>query len=555
MPRNMNRILCLLVFALASVRGATPAQPSIFFFYADDWARIASCYADPRRPSLSDAIKTPNIDRIAREGARFNNAFYSCPQCTPSRGAIITGSHFWRTGSSAILSGGEWGPDTPNPFNALPKFPELLAAAGYHVDKQHKTLPFAPTRGSGAGGTFAVGQFLRYGLHVMPAKTPAARQQRHDEVVQQTRTTMRRVLAEGGAGKPFFFVFGPTNTHRPYARGSGQALWGINPDALKGKVPPFLPDVPEIREDLADALGEVMALDLMLGVFLEELQAAGRLDETLVVVTGDNGLPGVPRGKTQMYDLGSAAPLLVRWPGKVQPGRTVDDFVMLMDLAPTFLEAAGVRPPATMNGRSLLPQLTATRSGVIDTARDAAIFGRERHVGGARAGNLPYPSRAIRTKDFLYIRNFKPDRWPLGDPFGISDADASSPSFEAVHSDTQTTLRDLDGSVTKAFLVTRRRDPEIRPVYELGFGKRPAEELYDLRRDPDQMKNVAGEPAYAAAQRELSERLMKVLRDTQDPRLEDAFDRPPYVEAQPDGASSRKAKRAAKKQAHTEESP
>jgi uncharacterized sulfatase len=532
--------------AAASAHAAAPARPDIFFFYADDWARIASCYADPQRPSLSDAIKTPNIDRIAREGVRFNHAFYSCPQCTPSRGAIITGSYFWRTGSSAILSGGEWTPTTPNPLATLPKFPELLAAAGYHVDKQHKTLAFTPTRGAGGGAKFQVGQFLRYGLHVSGATSPAERKKRHDEVVQQTRNTMLRVLAETGRDKPFFFVFGPTNTHRPYARGSGQALWQIEPDALQGRVPPSLPDVPEIREDLSDALGEIMALDLMLGVFLEELEKAGRLKNTLLVVTGDNGLPGIPGGKTQMYDLGSAAPLLVRWPEKIPAGRTVDDFVTLMDLGPTFLEAGGVAPPVSMNGRSLMPQLTGQKSGTIDPARDAAIFGRERHVGPARAGNLPYPSRAIRTKDFLYIRNFKPDRWPLGDPFGLDDG--PGPDFDAVHSDTQTTLRDLDGSVAKAYLVTRRRDPAVQPFFERAFGKRPAEELYDLRRDPDQMKNVAGETEYDARQRELSDRLMRVLRETNDPRLDDAFDRPPYVESKPDETLSRKAKKAARKQ-------
>ncbi|MDO8545207.1 MAG: sulfatase [Opitutaceae bacterium] len=523
---------------------AAPMRPDIFFFYADDWARIASCYADPKAPSLSDVIRTPNIDRVAREGVRFNNAFYSCPQCTPSRGAVTTGSYFWRTGSSAILSGGEWqGHD--NPFTRLPNFPEILGAAGYHISKQYKTLPFTPTTGTGAGRRFGVDQFLRYGLHVSPAKTAAERKQRHDEVVQLTRNVVRRMLTDCGADRPFFFVFGPINTHRPYARGSGKALWGIDPESIRGKVPAHLPDVPEIREDMADALGEILALDLMFGVFIEELEKAGRLDRTLLVVTGDNGLPGVPRGKTEMYDLGSAAPLLVRWPGKVKPGRTVDDFTTLMDLAPTFLEAAGLTPPAAMNGRSLMPQLNAAKSGVIDATRDAAIFGRERHVGPARAGNLPYPSRAIRTKDFLYIRNFKPDRWPLGDPIGITESTA--PAFDALHTDTQVTLRDVDGSLTKAWLVTHRNQPDIKSAFEVLFGRRAAEELYDLRKDPHQLDNVAGEPAYAAARRELGDRLLRVMRDTQDPRLEDAFDRPPYVESHPSGEPRKKKDRAAKK--------
>lgn len=530
-------LLLVMWCCLASAANAAEtARPNLFFFYADDWARVASCYADPARPSLSDVIKTPNIDRLAREGARFNNAFYSCPQCTPSRGAISTGSYFWRVGSTAILSGGEWA-GAEDPFKALPKFADLLGAAGYHTDRQHKTLMFTPTTGTGQGASHKVGTFLRYGLYVSQAKTPEERRKRHDEIVEQTRVTLRRVLAEAGA-KPFFFVFGPINTHRPFARGSGQALWSIDPETLRGKLPPYLPDVPEIRADFADALGEVLALDLMLGVFLEELEKAGKLDNTLLVAAGDNGLPGVPRGKTQMYDLGSHAPLLMRWPGKIKPGRVVDDFTTLMDLAPTFLEAGGVTPPASMDGRSLMPQMLASGSGTIDPKRDAAIYGRERHYITARPGNLPYPSRALRTKDFLYIRNFKPERWPMGDPLG-----EVTPPFDALLTNTDVTMRDLDMGLTKAWLFTHRDDPAVRPLFELTLGKRPAEELYDLRSDPHQMKNVAAEPAYAAKAAELRERLLVVLRATRDPRLDDAFDRPPYVEADTSGATARGKKK------------
>ncbi len=537
------RVLLLLAWgcAIPAASAAGTARPNLFFFYADDWARMASCYADPARPSVSDAIKTPHIDRLAREGVRFDNAFYSCPQCTPSRGAISTGSYFWRAGSTAILAGGEWA-GAADPFRTLPKFADLLGAAGYHTDRQHKTLMFTPTPGTGEGASRRVGTFLRYGLHVAQAKTAEERRRRHEEIVAQTRLTLQRVLAEAGA-KPFFFVFGPINAHRPFARGSGQALWGIDPESLRGKLPPYLPDVPEIREDFADALGEVLALDLMLGVFLEELERAGKLDNTLIVAAGDNGLPGVPRGKTQLYDLGSHAPLLMRWPGKIKPGRVVEDFTTLMDLAPTLLEAGGVTPPASMDGRSLLPQMLAERSGTIDAERDAAIYGRERHYVTARPGNLPYPSRAVRTKDFLYIRNFKPERWPMGDPLG-----ERTPPFDALLTNTDVTMRDLDMGLTKAWLLTHREEPGVRPLFELTLGKRPEEELYDLRRDPHQMKNVAAEPAYAAQAKELRERLMGVLRATRDPRLDDAFDRPPYVEADPSGANARGKKKGKAKE-------
>lgn len=317
-------------------------------------------------------------------------------------------------------------------------------------------------------------------------------------------------------------------------QGSGATLWGIDPDDLAGRLPAFLPDVPVVRRDFADYLGEVQALDAYVGYLLGELERIGELDNTLVVLTGDNGIPGIPRGKGNLYDLGVAAPLIVRWAdGQSRPGRIVDDFVNLMDLAPTFLEAAGIRAPATMDGRSLLPQLRADRSGVVDPSRDFVVTGRERHVTGARPGGLPYPSRAIRTRDYLYIRNFEPDRWPMGDP-PAGDPPDGEPSYEALREDTHAAFADLDAGPTKAWLVTHRHDPSVRPLFALTMGKRPAEELYDLRKDLDQMVNLADDPAYAEAKAELSRRLMEVLRRADDPRLVDAFDRPPYVEAAPE---------------------
>ena len=535
--------LCVLCVLCGSI-SAAPARPNILFFFADDWGRDAPCYADPAKPSPSDLLKTPHIDRVAREGLVFNNAFFSCPQCTPSRGAIVTGSYFWRLGSATNLKGGDWRA-AHNPFDDFPKFPDLLSKHGYATAKAFKTLQFTPTLGP-ANARRAGTEFLRYGLHLSEAKSAQDREKRRNEIIAQTRDAVRSVLTGCPADRPFFFVFGPINVHRPYAPGSGRALWNIDPEQLRRRLPYGLPDAPDVREDVADYLGEIQALDLMLGIFLEELTTSGRLDDTLLVVTGDNGGPGFPRGKTQMYDMGTRAPLLVRWPGRVAPGRTCDDFVNLMDLAPTFLEAAGVPRPATTDGRSLMPQLTSTQnSGTIDPTRDHVIFGRERHYPTARAGNLPYPERAVRTKDFLYVHNFKPDRWPMGDPIDITDA--STPPVEALRTDTDVTYRDLDASLTKAWLIEHRNDPDAADFYKATFAKRPADELYDLRIDPDQLQNVAGDPKYAGTMRELSDRLMRVLRDTKDPRLADAPDRPPYVEADPKTAVERRAGRRGKK--------
>jgi N-sulfoglucosamine sulfohydrolase len=510
--------------APAILRSRAPERPNILFLFGDDWARCAGVYRDPKRPGMSDAVRTPNVDRIAREGVLFTNAFMATPSCTPSRAAVATGCYSFRTGSTANLRGGSW-KGRLDPGSRLPGFGRLLEESGYLLRDSHKTL--APTW---LGGKKLERRLsIRYSAYVSEAATAAEQARRREEFIEQARKGIRQTLSDRAAGQPFCYVFGPINTHRPWVWQSGTKLWKIDQDSLSGRLPAFLPDNPVIRQDVADYLGEVQAFDLFAGCFLEELEKAGELDRTMVVLSGDNGMGGMPRGKCNLYDFGVHAPLVVRWPGHGKAGRTVSDFVNLMDLAPTFLEAGGLKPPETMNGRSLVPLLSASKSGVVDPTRDFVVVSRERHVGDARAGNLPYPSRAIRTTDHLYVRNFKPERWPMGDPIGL-DGPGKEPSYEELASDTMVTFKDHDASPTKAWMVTHRKDPEVRRLYDLAFSRRPAEELYDLKKDPDQVRNVAADPAYTGVKQRLDARLMKVLRDAADPRLDDAFDRPPYVE-------------------------
>jgi uncharacterized sulfatase len=356
-------------------------------------------------------------------------------------------------------------------------------------------------------------------------------------------------LSDRPEEKPFCYWFGPTNTHRRWEKGSGKALWGIEPDSLKGRMPAFLPDVPEVRQDFADYLGEAQAFDAAIGVLIQKLKEVDELDRTLIVISGDHGAPGFPHGKCNLYDFGVGVALIARWPG-AGGGRVVDDFTMLMDLAPTFLEVGGVPPPAEMDGRSLLNVLTSDKSGLVDPSRTWAITGRERHVAAAREGNLPYPQRALRTPDFLYIRNFEPDRWPMGDPKAAcpqgppvpspapprtrtsTTAPGSSLSTEVLETDTFVAFADMDASPTKAWLIQNGHQPERKDHYNYAFGKRPLEELYDLRRDPDQLHDVAAEPAYAATRRELAEQLLSTLRKAGDPRVTGdgrTFERPPFT--------------------------
>jgi arylsulfatase A-like enzyme len=226
----------------------------------------------------------------------------------------------------------------------------------------------------------------------------------------------------------------------------------------------------------------------------------------------------------------------------------VDDFVNLMDLAPTFLETGGVKPPDVMTGRSLVNVLKSKQSGLVDPQRTWVVTGRERHVAGARDDFLPYPQRAFRTKDYLYIINFKPDRWPLGDPFNLDNG--AAPGVEALRENTMVTFMDMDASPTKAWLVTHRNEPQWKRHYDLAFAKRPREELYVLARDPHQVNNVAADPHYAKVRAELEERLLAELRRTGDPRLVDDgrfFETPPLSGPVTDQEKAKAARKKSKK--------
>ena len=315
---------------------------------------------------------------------------------------------------------------------------------------------------------------------------------------------------------PFCYWFGPTNVHRKWIKGSGKDLWGIDPDPLQGKMPAFLPDVPEVRQDLADYFGEIAAWDAAVGVLLDELEKAKLTDNTLVVISGDHGAPGFPHGKCNLYNFGTGVCLSVTGPGVVG-GRVVDDMVSLIDLAPTFLEAARITPPESMTGRSLWPLLHSEKSGFIDQSRDCVFTGRERHVENARADFTPYPQWAIRTHDHVLIMNFRPDRWPLGDPYRLEDG--PEPTQQELETNTRLTLPDEDAGPTKAWLIQSRRKDSWKMLFEQVYGKRPYIELFNTKQDPSEMHNLAGEEQYAAVEEELTKSLLNEMRRTGDPRL------------------------------------
>jgi N-sulfoglucosamine sulfohydrolase len=218
--------------------------------------------------------------------------------------------------------------------------------------------------------------------------------------------------------------------------------------------------------------------------------------------------------------------LAIRWPKHIAPGRDVARPVSLIDLAPTFLAAAGLKSHDDPNGQNLLPGIAP---GSDDSKlRPWVLIGRELHAHTSRKDNLPYPVRAIRTTDHLYIINFKPDRWPSGNPRTIPSG--KIPSFDQLANNTYAAFPDIDASPTKAWMVEHRNDENVVPLLDFAWNKRPAEELYDLRKDPFQMNNLAGNPEYEPVRKKLRTELMGELKANKDPRLtNDAFDHEPYL--------------------------
>jgi arylsulfatase A-like enzyme len=451
----------------AAEQGKPDPRPNIVFCIADDWGfPHAGAYGDK-------VVKTPNFDKLAADGMLFHRAYCVSPSCTPSRGAILTGQWIHR-----LEEGG-------NLWSTLPKkyltYPDLLEAAGYVVGLTGK--------GWGPGNFKEAGR----------TRNPAG----------PNFKTFGEFLKTVPADKPFCYWYGSTDPHRPYTPGSG-AKSGMKVEDVK--VPPIWPDTPEVRNDILDYYLEVQRFDQQLGDILKTLADSGRAQNTLVIVTSDNGMP-FPRCKANLYDSGTHMPLAVRWPGKVKPGRTSDAFVSLSDVAPTVLEAAGIKPPAETTARSLVPLLTTDEK---PAGRDMVFVERERHAN-VRKGDLSYPARAVRTEHYLYIRNLRPDRWPAGDP-------------ETYHS--VGPFGDIDGGPTKE-VVLKMRDSKF---FQAACAKRPAEELYDLQTDRWEMTNVADKAEFADTKAKLRAVLDKWMADTGDPRAgkdggDDRWDKFPYFGA------------------------
>ncbi len=451
--------------------GPRERRPNILFALADDQSY-------PHASGLGDPVaQTPVFDRVAGEGVLFTHSFACCPSCTPSRSSVLTGRQMWEVEQAGVL------------YGTLPaRFPivtHILADAGYHAGFTGK--PWGP-------GNWRAGGLTRH-----PNGAEYNRRRFSEPVaggidLRDYAANFDDFLADRPDESPFFFWFGCTEPHRVYRPGIGLSSGKRLEDV---KVPSFWPDTEEIRSDILDYYYEVEWFDRQLGRMLERLEERGELENTLVVVTSDNGMP-FPRAKVNLYDWGVRMPLAIRWGDRVAGGSISGELVSHVDFAPTFLQAAGIEPPASFAGQSLLPLLQGDKG-----RRSHILTGLERHTW-CRPGGATYPIRAIRSREHLYIRNFEADRWPTGGPEFVS----SNKTFHG----------DVDACPTKSFLIeNRERYPR---EYDLCFGKRPAEELYDTGADPGQVRNLATDADHAELKGRLRRVLEEDLRRSGDPRIE-----------------------------------
>ncbi len=472
-----HMIFSFLVFGCTSPDDVehTNKRPNVLFVLADDQSWLHTSI------SGNQVIKTPAFDRVAREGILFNNAFTSSPSCTASRSAILSGQDFWRTREAGLLMG------------AMPKdlklFSHLLDDAGYQVGY--------------TGKGWAPGNWSYLGVERDPLvkeyNSKLEKEIAYGIDKRNYTANFKEFLGEKPDDTPFFFWFGSTEPHREYQYGVGEKEAGLNPNDIQ--VPEFWPDNEVVRQDILDYYYEIMWYDSHLAGMLYELEQAGELENTIIIVTSDNGMP-FPRAKVNLYDWGTHMPLAIRWGNQIKKGRRIDDLVSLTDIAPTILEASGLQVPEEMTGKSLLPILNSEKEGVIDPLRDRVFSGLERHTY-CRPDGETYPSRSIRTKDYLFIKNFEPERWPTGGPSFISS--------------NKTTHGDVDACPTKTFILASEQT--MPDYYDLNFGKRPAEELYAVADDPGQIKNLANDPNFAGIKKDLHKKLAEYLNETGDPRI------------------------------------
>jgi arylsulfatase A-like enzyme len=467
-------ITALVVFGCTAKK---QSPPNILFCISDDQSfPHAGAYG-------CDWVKTPAFDRIAKEGLLFTNAYTCNAKCAPSRAAILTGRNSWQLEEAASHVG-----YFPNKFKTV--F-ETLNEAGYQTGRTAKGWAPGIVRKVNGIPRELIGKNYSSIKTTPPAKGMSN--------IDYT-ANFSAFLDDTPKDKPFAFWYGGIEPHRVYEYQSG-----IQKGAKKlsdiSKVPGYWMDNEVVRTDMLDYAFEIEYFDKHLEGMLDALEERGMLENTLIVVTSDNGMP-FPRCKAQEYPSSCHMPLAIMWAdGIKKTGRTITDFVSNIDFSATFLDVAGINQETSgmesITGKSLVPIFQSEKNGRVEESRNFVLVGKERHDTG-RPNDWGYPIRGIISDNFIYLKNFKPDRWPTGQP--------------------ETGYLDCDGSPTKTEILDAF-NTDNHKLWEFSFGKREADEFYDLEKDPDCVNNIASDIGSDAKRDYWSTLLMEKLNEQADPRV------------------------------------
>lgn len=483
-------------------------HPNILIAISDDQSFPHTSFAGCK------FVSTPGFDRVARSGIYFTNCYCGSPGSAPSRSSLVTGRYHWQNEQS--------GQHASSWMKKYVPFADALAAGGYHTGFTGKGVdPFQYARneqdslwrkGNAAGKAYNSIQYKR--------GDPA--DERTADGIGGTNyfTNFRIFMQERQEGQPFYFWYGATEPHRAYEKDSWKR-YGKDPDIAD--VPGFLPDEQEIRGDLLDYAVEIEWFDLHLTRMLNYLDSIGELDNTIVIVTGDNGMP-FPRAKANSFEYGVHVPLAIGYPADFPGKRIVDDPVSFVDLAPTILEMTNTKPEGMMPiyGRSIANILKSKKSGIVDETKKYIFAGRERH-SSSRWNNLGYPQRAIRSEQYLLIWNIKPDRWPAGDPQAINpESGELRPMYgideKGIHH-SEWAFTDVDASPSKSFMIENHSDEKIKYYFDLAYSKRAEYELYDIQKDTYCLSNLCGHAEYSTIENEMKDELINELKRSGDHRV------------------------------------
>ena len=511
--KGFLQLNCLAVFVFLFISCSQSKneqkRPNILFAISDDQSFEHTSFLGCK------FVKTPAFDRVASEGIYFSNCIAGSPGCAPSRSALVTGRHHWQNEQSGQHASSWMKKHVP--------FIDLLDANGYATGRTGKGVsPFRYARDENDSlwrTTDAAGiehSNIHYEIG-SPDDERSARGISTLNYFENFKYFMENVRGE----KPFFFWYGSTEPHREFEQDSWKRN-GKNLDDVA--VPGFFPDHEIVRGDLLDYAVEIEWFDLHLLRMLTYLEEIGELENTIVIVTSDNGMP-FPRAKANGYEYGVHVPFAVRFPKNFPGGRIVDDLVGFTDIAPTILELTEISPDGMLpiSGKSILNILKSKNQGEVEISGKYVFAGRERH-SSSRYINWGYPQRIIRSKDYLLVWNMKPNRWPAGDPQSIKPGttDELLPMYGIDengkhHSDWAFT--DIDAALTKSFIIEHMNDEIIRPFFDLAHAKRPEFEFFNIKKDPFCLNNLSGKEDFAETESEMKSALMEELKNSEDPHV------------------------------------